>query len=76
MACEAGPATATTSLRLRLSSGGCRTVGQVEEAEMWRTFNMGIGMILCVERSQADDVIRHLNDTGETAFLYGHLENA
>jgi phosphoribosylformylglycinamidine cyclo-ligase len=51
-------------------------VGQVEKAEMWRTFNMGIGMILCVERSQADDVIRHLNDTGETAFLYGHLENA
>lgn len=53
-----------------------QTVGQVEEAEMWRTFNMGIGMILCVDPSNADDVIKHLNDTGETAFLYGHLENA
>ena len=50
-----------------------QTVGQVEDAEMWRTFNMGIGMILCVAPEKLDDVLHRLKASGEDAFLFGHL---
>ncbi|MAI91564.1 phosphoribosylformylglycinamidine cyclo-ligase [Ponticaulis sp.] len=56
--------------------GWMQEVGQVEEAEMWRTFNMGIGMILAVSPENADEVISALKASGESAFLYGHLVNA
>ncbi len=50
-------------------------VGNVEEAEMLRTFNMGVGMVLAVDSGKADSVLSTLKDNGEPAFLYGHLEN-
>ncbi|MAT35866.1 MAG: phosphoribosylformylglycinamidine cyclo-ligase [Ponticaulis sp.] len=50
-------------------------VGNVEDAEMWRTFNMGIGMVLCVAEDKAEDVLDHLKQIGEPAFRYGHLEH-
>lgn len=52
-----------------------QTVGNVEDAEMQRTFNMGIGMILCVASEDAGSVIDQLKTSGENAFLYGHLDN-
>ncbi len=51
-------------------------VGNVEEAEMLRTFNMGVGMVLAVAPEKADAVLSALKESGEDAFLYGHLENA
>lgn len=50
-------------------------VGKVEDAEMMRTFNMGIGMILAVEPENADEVLTLLHSHGETGFVYGHLTN-
>ncbi|MDG2149049.1 MAG: phosphoribosylformylglycinamidine cyclo-ligase [Planctomycetota bacterium] len=51
-------------------------LGPVDRDEMDRTFNMGVGMILVVERSQADRVLDDLGKRGATPTLVGHLEAA
>ncbi len=48
--------------------------GNIDEQEMFRTFNNGIGMVLCVEASMADTLIRRLTEAGEEASLIGHIE--
>ena len=53
-----------------------QSVGNVEDAEMWRTFNMGIGIILAVAPEKVEEVLAALRFNGEDAFLYGHLKNA
>src|SRR5690606_22167003 len=35
-------------------------VGEVDDAEMFRTFNMGVGMVVAVEASDADEVLEAL----------------
>lgn len=49
-------------------------MGGISEAEMFRTFNMGIGLILVVDRNEAKDIIQRLNRAGERAFLIGEIE--
>ncbi len=49
--------------------------GRVEDAEMLRTFNMGIGMILIVSRDHLDTVTRHLSDAGERCFEIGEIRD-
>lgn len=51
-------------------------VGQVETEEMHRTFNMGVGMVLCAPEDQADLVISALKEQGEEAFVIGDLVSA
>ncbi|MAK60800.1 MAG: phosphoribosylformylglycinamidine cyclo-ligase [Ponticaulis sp.] len=51
-------------------------VGQIEASEMHRTFNMGIGMVLCVAEDAAPDVIQKLQDAGEKPFRLGQLIDA
>jgi phosphoribosylformylglycinamidine cyclo-ligase len=43
--------------------------GDVPTADAWRTFNMGIGLVLAVERTRADEVLAQLHATGETGAL-------
>lgn len=50
--------------------------GQVTQAEMYRTFNCGIGFVLVVEANAADAVCQHLNGLGEQAFIMGQIESA
>jgi len=50
-----------------------REAGQIEEAEMYRTFNYGIGMVIVVPAVEADDVIGRLSGLEETAFLIGEI---
>jgi len=50
--------------------------GAIEEAEMRRTFNCGIGMIACVAADDAAAVLSALADAGETAFEIGRLAAA
>lgn len=45
--------------------------GQVEWPEMYRTFNMGIGMILAVPPEQAEDIQRFLSGKGELSYRIG-----
>lgn len=47
--------------------------GNVEEDEMWRVFNMGIGYVLIVRPAFADSVVRQLNKLGETALPIGEI---
>ncbi len=53
-----------------------QSTGGVPEADMRRTFNLGIGMILVVETAKADDVVAQLNGAGERAFKIGALKTA
>ncbi|MFW2831078.1 phosphoribosylformylglycinamidine cyclo-ligase [Sphingomonas sp. ID0503] len=48
--------------------------GHIEPEEMARTFNCGIGMAAVVSPDVADDVIRALEEAGETAFAIGRIE--
>jgi phosphoribosylformylglycinamidine cyclo-ligase len=48
--------------------------GNVEPHEMYRTFNCGIGMVVCVAQADADTVIAHLKAEGEDARLIGEIE--
>lgn len=48
-------------------------LGQVEEAEMYRTFNMGLGMILVVDRDGMGTVARELERAGESYVLVGEI---
>jgi phosphoribosylformylglycinamidine cyclo-ligase len=47
--------------------------GRIEEAEMHRTFNCGIGMIVIVSQEQTDQALRLLAEHGETASLIGEV---
>ncbi len=47
--------------------------GGVEWPEMYRTFNMGIGMILMVESKKADAVMSALDKAGETSYRIGRV---
>ena len=46
----------------------------IERAEMYRTFNCGVGMILAVNENDVEKTISHLNAQGETAFLLGEIK--
>lgn len=48
--------------------------GNVEQAEMYRTFNMGIGMVLAVAAADVDDILSRLNGLGEQAWLIGEVK--
>lgn len=50
--------------------------GNVANDEMFRTFNCGIGMVVCVAASDALAAIEHLTAHGEDARLIGHIEPA
>lgn len=47
--------------------------GNVPVKEMYRTFNMGVGMVLVVDPSEADAVRAHLKENGETFYELGQV---
>jgi phosphoribosylformylglycinamidine cyclo-ligase len=47
--------------------------GNVEESEMFRTFNCGIGMVLAVPAEEAEDILIRLSGLNEQAFLIGEV---
>ena len=47
--------------------------GNIEPAEMARTFNCGIGMAICVAGDDVADVTAALEAAGETAHRIGHI---
>ncbi len=48
--------------------------GRIEPAELARTFNCGIGMVLCIAADEADALSRDLNDAGEVVHRIGVVE--
>ena len=50
-----------------------RELGKIEEEEMYKTFNMGIGMVLAVAEAEVEKTIQTLKDSGEEAFHIGKV---
>jgi phosphoribosylformylglycinamidine cyclo-ligase len=50
-----------------------RTMGNVEQQEMYRTFNCGIGMAVIVSKADADSAIKQLAASGETVWAIGEI---
>lgn len=48
--------------------------GGVANSELLRTFNCGVGMVVCVSQQDADLTIDTLNGLGETAWRLGQIE--
>lgn len=47
--------------------------GSVDHMEMFNIFNMGIGMVLAVDATRADETLSMLADNGETAYRIGDV---
>ena len=41
--------------------------------EMFRVFNMGIGMVVIAPKAQAEEILLRLSGLQETAFLIGEI---
>ena len=52
-----------------------QSVGGVETREMYRTFNMGMGMVLAVDSEHADAMLAWLNERMTGAAVVGHVED-
>lgn len=50
--------------------------GNVSQAEMLRTFNCGVGMILAVKSQDEESVLKELNNLGEKAWKVGSIESS
>jgi phosphoribosylformylglycinamidine cyclo-ligase len=47
--------------------------GGVEEQEMYRAFNMGVGMVAVVDGGNTGEVLEHLRAAGERAWIAGEI---
>ncbi|MGM0547878.1 MAG: phosphoribosylformylglycinamidine cyclo-ligase [Bacillota bacterium] len=53
-----------------------KKAGEITEKEMYRTFNMGIGMSLVIAKEDRDKVLAELEKMGEQACLIGEISKA
>lgn len=69
-------------LRVRISKGTwpilpifelLRTAGDIKESDIYNTFNMGIGMVLAVDRETAPSLLEYLKSMDEKAYLIGEV---
>ncbi|MCP4492213.1 MAG: phosphoribosylformylglycinamidine cyclo-ligase [Gammaproteobacteria bacterium] len=50
-----------------------KKAGRVEDREMYRTFNCGIGMVLVVDADREHAILNKLAELGEQAWKLGHI---
>jgi len=48
--------------------------GDIDEKVMYNTYNMGIGMMIAVDSTDADKAVRLINATGEKAYILGEIK--
>lgn len=53
-----------------------RTEGNIDQTEMLRTFNCGIGMVACLREDETDRAMAKLDQLGQPATVIGHVEEA
>ncbi|PAE32293.1 phosphoribosylformylglycinamidine cyclo-ligase [Bacillus sp. 7884-1] len=51
-----------------------QATGKISDYDMFRTFNMGIGMILLVDSADSREILEHLQSLGEDAFEIGTVQ--
>ncbi len=49
--------------------------GPVEEQEMQRTFNLGVGLVAIVQKDHAEKAVAALHEAGENAWVLGHVRD-
>ncbi len=49
--------------------------GNIPERDMFNTFNMGVGMCVCVNKEDADKAVAVLHENGVDAYVMGELTN-
>ena len=49
-------------------------MGNVSDAEMYRSFNMGIGMVILADRFAAPGIVQRLKEAGEAAAVIGEVQ--
>ncbi|MFW0072889.1 MAG: phosphoribosylformylglycinamidine cyclo-ligase [Coxiella-like endosymbiont] len=47
---------------------------RVSTEEMWRTFNIGVGLVLCVNKNESDKTLELLSAFGEKAWAIGEIQ--
>lgn len=47
--------------------------GNIPERDMFNTFNMGVGMIVSVDKNDADKAVEAIKNAGEDAYILGEL---
>ena len=47
--------------------------GRIDEHMMYNTFNMGIGMVIAVDKKDANIVLNSLKETGDNGFVIGEV---
>jgi phosphoribosylformylglycinamidine cyclo-ligase len=52
-----------------------QAAGNINDADMFRTFNMGIGMVLVVDDDLAPAIVQRLNQAGEAAAIIGQIQD-
>ncbi len=50
-----------------------QSAGNIEQTEMYRTFNCGIGMIIVVDKAVSDQALEILTNAGESARVIGEI---
>ena len=53
--------------------GWLQRLGHIDEAEMYRVFNMGIGFVLIVSRYYAESIQRQVTEAGVKAYAIGEV---
>lgn len=48
--------------------------GNVEQQEMYRTFNCGVGMVICLPETDATSALQILEQNGQTAWTLGRIK--
>ena len=48
--------------------------GNVEEKIMYNTYNMGIGMVLAVDKADVEQTLKSIQAAGESAYVIGKVE--
>lgn len=49
--------------------------GNIDEKVMYNTYNMGIGMMIAVDSTDADNTIKLIENSGEKAFIVGEIKD-
>jgi len=49
--------------------------GNIDDKMMYNTFNMGLGMIVAVDKNDVDACMKAMKEAGDTPYIVGHIED-